>query len=195
MHNLALVFPGQGSQYVGMGSALYNEFQPVRDVFSEASDVLGIDMVRLCFEGPQGTTRPDHLYPNSVLTMDIAVFRLFESEIGIKPSVMAGHSLGEYSALHAAGALDFPGTLKLVESRARHQQDAVPLGKGGMAAVLDLKADQVEQICSELRAQGYPVYISIINSPGQVSVSGYLDALEQVILRAKEIGGRAIIIP
>ena len=198
MQSFALVFPGQGSQYVGMGKELCTEFRVARDVFTEASDTLGFDLASLCFEGPRESLDQTIFTQTAVLTADIAALRVFEAEIGLRPRIMAGHSLGEYGALVAAGAVDFSRALTLVEARARLQQDAVPLGKGGMAAILDMDPAALEEICAGVRSSMGPegaVYLAINNGPTQISVAGLCPALDETIVRVKQAGGRGIKIP
>lgn len=195
MRKFALVFPGQGAQHVGMGLGLYKEFQVVRDVYAEASDTLGLDMAALSFEGPREKLDQTIFTQTSVMTADIAAFRVFEQETGLKPAVMAGHSLGEYGAIHAAGALNFPRLLYLVNMRARLQQEEVPLGQGGMAAVLDMEPARLETICSEVRSSGGKVYIAILNGPSQIVIAGLTQALDDAIARIKQSGGKALKIP
>jgi len=195
MRKFALVFPGQGAQHVGMGMELYKEFQVARDVYAEAGDILGFDMASLCFEGPREKLDQTIFTQTSVLTGDIAAFRVFQKEAGLTPAVMAGHSLGEYGAIHAAGALNFARLLYLVDMRARLQQEEVPLGQGGMAAVLDMDAARLENICNDVRSSGGAVFIAILNGPGQIVIAGLTPALDEAISRIKQDGGRALKIP
>lgn len=198
MQKFALVFPGQGSQHVGMGSEFFKEFRAARDTFAEASDALGIDMASLCFEGPREKLDQTLFTQTSVLTAETAAYRVFAQEAGVEPAIMAGHSLGEYGAIQAAGALDFQGALTLVEARARLQQEEVPLGQGGMAAMFDLTAGQLEEMCAAVRTdlgEKGAVFVAILNGPGQVVVAGLNPGLDEVIARAKRGGGRGIKIP
>ena len=149
MRRLGLVFPGQGSQYVGMGRALYDEFEIVRETFSEARGILGYDIASLCFEGPQEDLDLTINTQTTVLTLDVAAYRVFERLARHRPEVMAGHSLGEYGALCAAGAVSFRDALRLVQVRSQYQQEAVPVGIGSMAAIIGLTRQSVEELCRE----------------------------------------------
>ena len=146
---IAFVFPGQGSQYVGMGKELYDEFQIARETFEEACDVLGFNLSELCFEGEQAELSLTANAQPALLTTSIACLRVLQSETSFKPDFVAGHSLGEYSALVAAGALSLSDALRTVRKRGAYMQDAVPVGVGGMAAILGLGLEAVEQGCSD----------------------------------------------
>lgn len=193
MDNIGIVFPGQGAQYVGMGRELYQGFHAVRGVFDQAGEALNTDIARLCFEGPQEIL---DLTPNTqatVLTVDVALYRVFESVIGVEPMVMAGHSLGEFAALCAAGAVDFPDAVRLVYARGTYQQEAVPPGEGCMAAIVGLDKGIVEEICRAVD-RGYGVVaVANDNSPGQLVVSGNTMAVEQAMARAREEGARMVV--
>lgn len=190
---IALVFPGQGTQHTGMGSSLFAEFASVRNVFERAGSLLGMDIGRLCLSGPQAKLDLTINTQIAVLTLNVAIYSVFKEKTTIKPKVMAGHSLGEYSALYAAGAVDFDDVFPLVQARALYHQEAVPAGVGAMAAIVGMNDDAVKKICVEIsdpRAQVAPV---IYNAPGQVVVSGHATAVEKVMAAAKEKGAMKIV--
>ena len=196
MNNLGIVFPGQGTQHVGMGSDLHQAFQEARNVYEEACDVLGFDILSLCFEGPREELDRTVNNQVAVLTADVAIYRVFEREIGLRPMIMAGHSLGEYSALCAAGALPFVDALLLVAARSQYQQEAAPAGTGAMAAVIGLNAAQVEALCREVSSNNGSVFPAIINARDQMVISGHLGAIEKAVIRAREMGAmRALKLP
>ncbi|MEW6523450.1 MAG: ACP S-malonyltransferase [Bacillota bacterium] len=185
---LGFVFPGQGAQYVGMGEDLYRTRPVARRVFEEASDTLGYDMARLCFEGPAGELRRTERTQPALLTASVAALRVLE-ECGISPRVVAGLSLGEYSALVAAEALGFRDAVALVEKRGRYMQEAVPEGVGAMAAVLGLEAAEVEEICRRASARGV-VEPANYNCPGQLVISGEVEAVRWCVDLAREAGAK-----
>jgi [acyl-carrier-protein] S-malonyltransferase len=196
MHRLGIVFPGQGAQYVGMGRDLHDGFEVVRSTFSEAGAMLGFDVASLCFEGPQEQLDLTANTQTTILTLNAAVYRVFKQETPLRPRVMAGHSLGEYSALCASGALSFPDALELVRTRSRHQQEVVPVGVGSMAAVIGLERAAVESLCREISGKNGVVVPAIFNAPDQTVVSGLTAAVDSVMSRAKEEGAkRAIRLP
>jgi [acyl-carrier-protein] S-malonyltransferase len=192
MGKIALVFPGQGTQHTGMGKLLYAEHAAVRDVFDQASSVLGMDIGRLCFAGPQETLDLTINTQIAVLTFNIALYTLFKNKTAIEPVVMAGHSLGEYSALYAAGTADFSDIFKLVQSRARYHQEAVAPGEGAMAAIIGMDDVVVEKICAEINDDKTRVSVAIQNGPSQIVVSGHTSAVEKVMLAAKQKGAMKV---
>ena len=195
MSETAMVFPGQGSQSVGMLGALAEAFSEVKATFEEASDALGYDLWRLVQEGPaEDLNRTDRTQP-AMLAAGIAVWRVWQDQGGPEPSMMAGHSLGEFSALVAAGALGFADAVRLVEARGRAMQAAVPEGEGAMAAILGLDDDAVRAVCEEA-AQGEVLAPVNFNSPGQVVVAGQASAVARATEAAKAAGAkRALVLP
>jgi [acyl-carrier-protein] S-malonyltransferase len=179
-----------------MGQDLYRGHQSVRSLFAEASDLLGTDMASLCFTGPQELLDLTTNTQIAVLTMEIAAWRAFSERVGAKPAVMAGHSLGEYAALHAAGAIGLRDCLSAVQRRAQLHQEAVPVGEGAMAAILGLTWEEVEALCRERDTADHAVAVSIENAPGQIVVSGHTGAVSEIIAAAgaKE-GIRAVLLP
>ena len=193
MSKTAFVFPGQGTQHVGMGSSLLAEFDIVRDVFDRASTVLGMDMRKLCLEGPQEKLDLTVNTQIAVLTLSIAIYSIFKEKTAIKPMVMAGHSLGEYSALYAAGAIGFEDVFSVVQARALYHQEAVPAGLGAMAAIIGLDGDSVESLCSEVSEASAKVSVAIHNTLQQLVVSGHAAAVEKAMLAAKQKGAQQVV--
>ena len=193
--SLAFVFPGQGSQAVGMLAELGSQHGVIRDTFAEASAALGYDLWALTQEGPaEELNRTDRTQP-AILCASIALWRLWQAEGGAQPAFVAGHSLGEYSALVAAGSLPFADAVKLVELRGQLMQQAVPAGQGGMAAILGLDDDTVRAACAEA-AQGEVVSAVNFNAPGQVVIAGAASAVERAIEACKARGAkRAMALP
>jgi [acyl-carrier-protein] S-malonyltransferase len=186
---LAIVFPGQGSQSVGMLSALAASFPLVRETFAQASDVLGYDLWKLTQGGLEDElNRTDRTQP-AMLAAGVAVWRVWQQEHGALPAVMSGHSLGEYSALVCAGAIEFTDAVSLVEERGRCMQSAVPAGVGAMAAILGLDDEAVADICSRAAA-GEVVSPVNFNSPGQIVIAGNAMAVQRAIGLAKESGAK-----
>ncbi len=187
--NLAIVFPGQGSQSVGMLAELASEHTEVKATFDEASDVLGYDLWKLTQAGPaQELNKTDNTQP-AMFAAGVAVWRVWVSQGGPTPAVMAGHSLGEYTALAGAGAVEFSAAVALVRKRAELMQQAVPEGTGAMAAILGLDPGKVVSICAE--AQDDEVVSAVnFNSPQQVVIAGHVNAVENVMARAKQAGAK-----
>ena len=191
---LAFVFPGQGSQSVGMMQS-WAERAEVRSTFAEASDALGQDLWQLVVEGPADTLNQTINTQPAMLAADVAAWRVWGAAGGAMPAIMAGHSLGEYAALVAAGALGFAESIRLVRFRAEAMQNAVPEGVGAMAAILGLDDDAVRAVCADAAA-GEVVEAVNLNSPGQVVIAGNKAAVERAMALAKEKGAkRALPLP
>ncbi len=193
--SLAFVFPGQGSQSLTMLSDLAVQFPEVQQTFSQASEVLGYDLWDLVSNGPvEELNQTDKTQP-AMLAAGIAVWRCWQKTTAIKPNYFAGHSLGEYTALVAAGSLDFLDAIKLVSQRGQFMQQAVPAGEGAMAAILGLDDDTVIALCDEAAASGVVEAVNF-NSPGQVVIAGSTEAVNKAIELAKEQGAkRALLLP
>ena len=192
---LAFVFPGQGSQSVGMLKDLAEAFPVVGETFAEASAALGYDLWRLTQEGPEAELNQTHHTQPAMLAAGVAVWRVWTAQGGARPVLLAGHSLGEYTALVCAGAIEFGDAAALVADRGRYMQEAVPAGQGAMAAILGLEDGQVDEVCAAA-AQGQVVSSANLNSPGQVVIAGETDAVNRAIGLAREAGARrAVLLP
>ncbi len=193
--SLAFVFPGQGSQSVGMLNALAGEFPQVQATFAEASQALGYDLWTVVEQGPEEKLNQTQVTQPAMLAAGVAVWRVWHAQGGVLPAMLAGHSLGEYTALVCAEALVFGDTVKLVADRGRFMQEAVPAGQGGMAAILGLDDDAVRQIC-EQAAQGEVLEAVNFNSPGQVVIAGTAAAVARGAEQARAAGAkRAVLLP
>jgi len=191
MVRVAFIFPGQGSQYVGMGRDFLAKHEVARSIFSQANDLLNFNIRELCLNGPEEELRLTANTQPAIFLVSLIAYKILEQE-GIRPVIAAGHSLGEYSALTAADALDFAKALQLVRRRGELMQEAVPVGKGLMAAVLGLDTSIVEEICSQLQEQGRIVQIANYNCPGQVVISGEKEAVEEALTQAKGRGAKKL---
>jgi [acyl-carrier-protein] S-malonyltransferase len=185
---VAFVFPGQGSQHVGMGQALAAAFPESRAVLEESDRALGFALSKLCFEGPESDLQLTANTQPAILAVSIAAWRALDAR-GVRPDWVAGHSLGEYSALVAAGTLTFADAVKTVRQRGQYMQEAVPVGEGAMAAILGLDAHAVEKACAEA-AEGEVVSPANLNSPGQVVIAGHAAAVDRAIVRCKAAGAK-----
>jgi [acyl-carrier-protein] S-malonyltransferase len=184
----AFVFPGQGSQQVGMGQALAAAFPESRAVFEEADRALGFSLSKLCFEGPESELQLTANTQPALLTASIAAFRALQAR-GVRAQWVAGHSLGEYSALVAAGCLTLADAVATVRQRGRFMQEAVPVGEGAMAAILGLDGPAVEKACQEA-AKGEVVSAANLNSPGQVVIAGHSAAVDRAMALCKAAGAK-----
>lgn len=191
----AFIFPGQGSQYPGMGKELAETFPVARHIFEEADDALGFKLSSICFSGSEEELKLTANTQPAILTASIAVLRVVEAETGLTADYLAGHSLGEYSALVCSGALAFADAVRTVRARGTFMQEAVPVGTGTMAAMLSIEKDELEDICREA-AQGDVVSPANFNSPGQIVIAGSVAAVNRAIEIAKGRGYRkAMLLP
>ncbi len=192
---IAFVFPGQGAQFAGMGKELADNFTVARDAFAEANDSLGYDITNLCFNGPEEELKLTANTQPAILTTSVAALRVLQQETDLSASFVAGHSLGEYSALVAAGAMSLANAVKTVHLRGTFMQEAVPVGTGAMAAVMGVERDALEALCAQA-CQGEVVAPANFNSPGQIVIAGHTGAVERAIELAKEAGAkRALLLP
>jgi len=187
--NCAFVFPGQGSQYVGMGKELCEQFPQARKIFAEAEDVLSFSLSQLCFNGPEADLKLTENTQPAILTASVAALRVLEAETPLRPAWVAGHSLGEYSALVAVGALRFGDAVKVVRERGRLMQRAVPAGDGAMAVILGLEMDAVRALCTDA-GQGEVVSPANYNGGGQIVIAGAKNAVARAMALAKERGAK-----
>ncbi len=191
---IALLFPGQGSQAIGMGKDLAERYQLARQTFEEADEALGVKLSQLCFEGPEDQLRLTQNTQPAILTASVAAWRVFRDK-GVTPALLAGHSLGEYSAHVAAGAISFGDAVRVVHNRGKYMQEAVPVGTGSMAAILGMRLDAVAAVCGDA-AQGEVCEPANINSPEQIVISGHTAAVERAAKLADERGAqRAKVLP
>lgn len=194
MTTIAILFPGQGSQVIGMGRDLAEHHAVARQTFAEADDTLGYKLSQLCFEGPEDQLRLTEITQPAILTASVAAWRVLR-ERDVRPAFVAGHSLGEYSAHVAAGALTFADAVRTVRNRGKYMQEAVPVGVGTMAAILGMAPEKVAAVCSEA-AQGKVCEPANLNSPEQIVISGHTEAVERATKLADERGAkRAKVLP
>jgi [acyl-carrier-protein] S-malonyltransferase len=186
--SIALLFPGQGSQAVGMGKDLAEKYPIARQTFEEADDAIGYKLSRLCFEGPEDQLRLTEITQPAILTVSIAALRVLETRIP-KPAFVAGHSLGEYSAHVASGTISLADAVRTVRNRGQYMQEAVPVGVGAMAAILGMELEKITALCHDA-AQGEVCSPANINSPEQVVISGNTAAVERAVKLAEERGAK-----
>ncbi|ODP28713.1 [Acyl-carrier-protein] S-malonyltransferase [Paenibacillus nuruki] len=192
MGKIAFVFPGQGAQKVGMAKDVYDALPQAAELFKTADEVLGFSISELAFEGPEEQLKQTANTQPALLTASIALFEALKSK-NITPDYVAGHSLGEYSALVAANALDFDQAVAIVRARGQYMEQAVPSGQGAMAAVLGAEREPLAALCAEISATGHAVELANVNCPGQIVVSGSVEGVNTVAARVKEIGGKRAI--
>ena len=196
MSKVAFVFPGQGSQTVGMCKAFYDEYAVAKRVFEEADEALGFSITKMCFEGPESDLRLTYNTQPAILTASTACAAVLK-EKGISCDVAAGHSLGEYSALVNTGALAFADAVRIVRKRGQFMQEAVPVGEGSMAAVLGLESDKIVEICQAVESEADEAVQAVnFNCPGQVVIAGAVNAVNKAVEALKAAGAkRAVLLP
>ncbi|WP_045927055.1 ACP S-malonyltransferase [Bacillus siamensis] len=188
MNNLAFLFPGQGSQFVGMGKQFWNDFAVAKRLFEEAGDAISLDIKKLCFTGDMNELTKTMNAQPAILTVSVIAFQVYMQEIGVKPRFLAGHSLGEYSALVCAGALSFHDAVTLVRRRGILMQNADPQQQGTMAAVTRLSLQTLQEMCAKVSTEDFPADVACMNSDRQHVISGHRQAVERVIRMAEEKG-------
>lgn len=193
MTKIAFLFPGQGSQKIGMGQPWIEAFPTAKHTFEEADDALGFHLTKLCAEGPQEELQLTTNTQPAILACSVAMLRVVQ-ETDLKPVLLAGHSLGEYSALVAAGTLDFGDALRLVRDRGRFMQEAVPVGVGAMAAIMGLEADAVRTLAEEASTEDSVCAVANYNSLQQTVISGHQAAVERAVAAAQEVGAKKAVL-
>jgi len=194
MKKTAFIFPGQGSQHIGMGKEFYDNFPVAKQLFEEADDALRFSISSLCFNGPVDTLKLTENTQPAILTASVAALRVLQSENGIAPEVAAGHSLGEYSALVVSGGFRFADAVRIVRLRGRFMQEAVPVGEGAMAAVLGMDREEIEKLCEEA-SEGDVLSPANFNCPGQIVIAGHAKAVQRAIDQVEAKGKRAVLLP
>ena len=195
MVKIAFVFPGQGSQFVGMGKDFYDHVSSARKLLDEANEVLGCDLTSICFNGPEETLKLTENTQPALLVHSTMALKILR-ENGIDSVLAAGHSLGEFSALVSAGALQFKDAVRLVRLRGQFMQEAVPVGVGSMAAIIGLEIDTLQQLCDQISEDSCIVQPANLNSPVQIVIAGHKEAVEQVSEKALKAGAKkAVLLP
>ena len=195
MVKIAFVFPGQGSQFVGMGKDFYDHYSEARNLFEEANEILQYDISRICFDGPEDTLRLTENTQPALLIHSIMTLKILR-ENGINSVLAAGHSLGEFSALVAAGALKFQDAVRLVNLRGKFMQEAVPVGIGSMAAIIGLPIEKIQELCNRVSSDANLVQPANLNSPVQTVIAGHKEAVEKVSIDALTAGAKkAVALP
>ena len=194
MSKLAFVFPGQGAQKVGMGKDFYDNYDVAKKMFKEADEALGYSIMKMCFEGPEEDLKLTANTQPAILTISCIANEILK-ENGIQPEITGGHSLGEYSALVAAGVLNFQDAVALVHKRGSYMQEAVPVGEGGMAAIIGVDRDKIVEVCQQVSAKS-PVQAVNFNCPGQIVIAGATKGVELAVEELKAAGAKkAVILP
>lgn len=194
MSKLAFVFPGQGAQKVGMGKDFYDNYDVAKKMFKEADEALGYSIMKMCFEGPEEDLKLTANTQPAILTISCIANEILK-ENGIQPEITGGHSLGEYSALVAAGVLNFQDAVALVHKRGSYMQEAVPVGEGGMAAIIGVDRDKIVEVCQQVSADS-PVQAVNFNCPGQIVIAGATKGVELAVEELKAAGAKkAVILP
>ena len=195
MVKIAFVFPGQGSQFVGMGKDFYDHVPSARKLLDEANEVLGCDLTSICFNGPEETLKLTENTQPALLVHSTMALKILRGN-GIDSVLAAGHSLGEFSALVSAGALQFKDAVRLVRLRGQFMQEAVPVGVGSMAAIIGLEIDTLQQLCDQISEDSCMVQPANLNSPVQIVIAGHKEAVEQVSEKALKAGAKkAVLLP